>query len=51
MCEKCIWCGQCVFELECSDFTPADDDIDIVITEGREGFYREWNAYAYAMDT
>lgn len=51
MCEKCIWCGQCVSGLECGDFTPAEDDIEAAAMEGREEFYREWNIYAYEMDT
>lgn len=34
-CEKCLWHGQCYISLNCDDFTPIEEDVDLVVENDR----------------
>lgn len=41
-CELCLWSGQCYAPKGCDDFSPIEEDIDILIERNRYEFREYW---------
>ena len=44
-CEQCIWNEQCGGIEPCGDFTPAEQNYEKMIENGRSAFREEWAEY------